>query len=178
MKNINIDGTDYQLVPVVETLEWTGRGLDPSNGPQKQLYYANGACLYPLVKGQTYWSVGDDYELLVHQWEETPVDWKRLEARGAYLTFDGCALSADVMKVHARLLKRIVEINARTNWQIDDPESENWSLEYCLTNNKKVCQNSRPYAGPLFMSRLACDYMMEQVHHEDFVKFLQIYTTN
>ena len=172
MNTIKIDGIDYQLVPVDTTTK---------EEIKKQLFYSNGAVVYPLKDGDTYWCIlGDNFTWTASTaWTDHQVDKYRLNRQRIFLTKESCYNADNVDETHTRLLAKITEIHAANNWILDWTDLD--QIKYLLTwdhlySDKAFEWRDRFNQGNPVMSEQARDYMMsDKVSDEDFKKFLKIY---
>ena len=170
MKNINIDGTDYKLVPVDTTTE---------EEIKSTLFYPNGAVVYQPEYNQEYWYFDAAAPVDRSHWEDHPTDICHLRSQQMFLTEEACQNAKDVDDTHNRLLTKIVEINAENNWILDwsDSEQVKYWLGWDYRDGRKYSTGGRQldYSTSV-MCIQANDYMMsDQVSDADFKKFLKIY---
>lgn len=163
-KTINIDGVEYNLVPVLPTQEATKETTQTK-------YRKNGALVFaPENKGQ-YWKIADHFDL----WDNTWFGYKfELIALQQGLVFDNkeaCQLWADKMKVAYALKQRIVK-----------SESEDEYLEKCVIwfgYKKEYAYEWRVQDIDmlLIVSTNAKDILMSgDVSDEDFKAFIGVFS--
>ena len=168
MKNITIDGIDYQIVPVDTTKE----------EEIKQLFYPNGSVVYPPKKGQDYWAI--EYCVIFSKvWGGHVFDRNMLKRQGVFITERSCKNAYDVDKTHAKLLRKITKINAENGWVVDwdDDYQDKYTLRWNNCDKKKAyIISSSMIPSCVAMCKEALDFMLSnKVLNKDFKKFLKIY---
>lgn len=94
-------------------------------GKPKQIFYPNGAVVYPLEKGDSYYIICLDIICLnytsyqLREWEGSFIDLCYLESGNVFLTQESAEKWLNILKIKSKLKKRVIEINAKNNWVCD-----------------------------------------------------------
>ena len=163
-KTINIDGVEYNLVPVPFTQEVIKKTTQTK-------YRKNGSLVF-APETETVWYIDEESDYRVGKMYTEFDGLDSLLSKG--LLFDNeeaCQLWADKLRMAYALKQRIVEA-----------ESESGLLANCYIGyyfNKKsyVGENSRPWSYTVIVSTIAKDILMsDSVSDEEFKAFIEVFS--
>jgi hypothetical protein len=153
--------------------------IEPANAPvekQKQEYWENGACKFPLENDQAYYIVDCDGEVLCQSYQDDSFDQYLLLTQEVFDTEEACEKWANVKKRHYEILQDIDKIHREEGWVCNFADYDQRKYFVCWDYSAEKIDwgiNRYSFYSVVDMSEKAKDYVMS-LSESDQKKFLKI----